>query len=436
MKTANWVIIIMIIILPIGVFNFTQASYEINGDNVYFLKNIVDGADSNTFEIILDPYAKDKNNVYCNGAKIENVDISTIDIFEVGGDHDYSLIRDKNNIYSCLELISNDPDNFVYIGSIYYMDRYNVYTIMDFANIEGADSGTFEVFADNYAKDKNRVYMGGQVIKNADPASYKQLENEFALDKNNVFLREVKIDGADPATFKVLNEFYSKDINNVFFWTYVVKNADPKSFEVIDGRNAQDKNHYFTGENITGSKNKIIDRLKGRIVLKVEENGEAYYINPLNFKILYLGIPSDAFRIMREQGIGINNVNLYKIPVGISNFGVDSDGDGLPDDLEIALGLNQNNPDMDGDGYNDKEELLSGYNPWGAGKQNLDINFSEKQKGKIFLQVERNGEAWYVNPNDGRRYYLGRPDDAFDLMRGLGLGISNSDFNNLSDYTN
>ena len=47
--------------------------------------------------------------------------------------------------------------------------------------------------------------------------------------------------------------------------------------------------------------------------------------------------------------------------------------------------------------------------------------------GRILLQVESHGEAWYVNPQDGNRYYLGRPHDAFALMRVMGLGASNKD---------
>lgn len=48
--------------------------------------------------------------------------------------------------------------------------------------------------------------------------------------------------------------------------------------------------------------------------------------------------------------------------------------------------------------------------------------------GKILLAVEGKGEAWYINPTDSKRYYLGRPADAFQVMRGLAIGISNNDF--------
>jgi len=62
----------------------------------------------------------------------------------------------------------------------------------------------------------------------------------------------------------------------------------------------------------------------------------------------------------------------------------------------------------------------------------LSVNFFYSNKaqaslnlnGRILLQVEDLGQAWYVNPLDASRYYLGRPDDAFSLMRRFGLGVS------------
>ncbi|MFA6547616.1 MAG: L,D-transpeptidase family protein [Candidatus Magasanikbacteria bacterium] len=42
---------------------------------------------------------------------------------------------------------------------------------------------------------------------------------------------------------------------------------------------------------------------------------------------------------------------------------VDSDGDGLNDELELKLGTDVQNPDSDGDGFKDGEEVFNGYNP-------------------------------------------------------------------------
>jgi len=179
------------------------------------------------------------------------------------------------------------------------------------------------------------------------------------------------------------------------------------------------------------SNQSMYNRLKGKILLKVEDDGRAYYVHPREEKMYYLGRPADAFRIMREQGVGITNSNLSRIEPNLSNTsGSDADGDGLGHMFEEAIGTDPNNPDSDGDSFADKEEIENGYNPLqGSGaKLSFDKGFAGSNLGRIFLQVEQNGEAWYVYPEDSSRYFLGRPADAFAIMRSLGLGISNQDF--------
>ena len=46
--------------------------------------------------------------------------------------------------------------------------------------------------------------------------------------------------------------------------------------------------------------------------------------------------------------------------------------------------------------------------------------------GRILLQVQDKGQAWYVDPVLKTRVFLGRPDDAFTIMRIFGLGITDS----------
>ncbi len=176
----------------------------------------------------------------------------------------------------------------------------------------------------------------------------------------------------------------------------------------------------------------LAKQLSGKILLQVEENGEAWYINPADEKRYYLGRPSDAFRLMQNLGTGITNKNLEKIPVAEANWGgLDDDHDGLSNIIEDSLKTDKTKIDTDEDGFSDKEELLQGYNPRGKGKINIDINFSKQQRGKIFLQIESHGEAWYVNPDDNKRYFLGRPSDAFNVMRNLGLGITDKNLNKI-----
>ncbi|MBI3963367.1 MAG: hypothetical protein HY341_00040, partial [Candidatus Kerfeldbacteria bacterium] len=124
------------------------------------------------------------------------------------------------------------------------------------------------------------------------------------------------------------------------------------------------------------------ERTSGYILLDVEHAGEAWYVHPANLQRYYLGRPDDAFAIMRFLGLGITDENLAKIP--------------------IATDPSQG-----------------------------DVVLREHVSGRILLQVEENGEAWYVNPRDQRRSYMGRPWDAFQLMTRLGLGITSADLSTI-----
>lgn len=110
----------------------------------------------------------------------------------------------------------------------------------------------------------------------------------------------------------------------------------------------------------------LAQRLSGRILLQTQEHGEAWYMYPDDKRRYYLGRPHDAFTIMRALGLGA------------------------------------------------KHDLIA-----------RTLHYPERLWGKILLDVEMNGEAYYINPLDARAYYLGRPADAFRIMRELGLGITN-----------
>lgn len=114
-------------------------------------------------------------------------------------------------------------------------------------------------------------------------------------------------------------------------------------------------------------------QLSGRILLQVESVGEAWYVNPQDNQRYYLGRPNDAFNLMRTLGLGISESNYSKFKI--------------------------------------------------LGAPSL--------VGRILLRVESKGEAYYVNPLDAKLYYLGRPSDAFNVMRTLGLGISNQNLNKI-----
>ncbi len=111
----------------------------------------------------------------------------------------------------------------------------------------------------------------------------------------------------------------------------------------------------------------LSNRLSGNIVLQIDDKGEAWYIFPHNQKRYFLGRPEDAFRVMKKLGLGVTHDFITSHSI-----------------------------------------------------------FPERVSGKILIDVSRNGEAYYINPKDKRAYYLGRPKDSLNIMKNLGLGITNT----------
>lgn len=115
--------------------------------------------------------------------------------------------------------------------------------------------------------------------------------------------------------------------------------------------------------------------LKGRILLQVEDRGQAWYVNPTDGKKYALGRPQDAFNLMRRFALGVSNSDFAAI---------------------------ENNPSA-----------------W------------RRLTGKILLKIQDNGRAYYFDPVNLQLYSLGRPTDAFQIMRLRGLGITNNNLGSI-----
>lgn len=183
-----------------------------------------------------------------------------------------------------------------------------------------------------------------------------------------------------------------------------------------------------------------MDQIRGRIVIQTEDHGEAWYILPTETVRFYIKNGDAAYAALRNFGLGISNDDLSQIPLGIQlpssddDSTLDSDVDGLPDKLEEALGTDADYSDSDNDGYTDTDELHDGYNPLGSEKLATSEALVERLKGYVLLQVESRGEAWYVNPADGKRYYMANGEWAYEIMQSLSLGITNNDLSYVPIY--
>jgi len=65
---------------------------------------------------------------------------------------------------------------------------------------------------------------------------------------------------------------------------------------------------------IAGGNVAMKKKLSGRIVLRVQAHGEAYYIHPGDLKVYYLQNGDEAYRIMRLYSLGITDADLAKLP--------------------------------------------------------------------------------------------------------------------------
>lgn len=135
----------------------------------------------------------------------------------------------------------------------------------------------------------------------------------------------------------------------------------------------------------------MAERLHGNILLQVEERGEAWYIRSSDSKRYYMKDGDVAYEMMRFFSLGITDANLDRIP-SVNNTTEMNDSDSICETDTFAAGLS----------------------------------------GEILLQVEQHGEAWYVDPAKCLRIYMEDGDAAYEIMRYLGLGITNADLEKIA----
>ena len=118
----------------------------------------------------------------------------------------------------------------------------------------------------------------------------------------------------------------------------------------------------------------LSDRMSGRILLQVQSHGEAWYIDPVSKTRFYLGTASDAFQLLRMKGLGIRHAELERYRT---------------------------------------------------------TRFPLRLSGRILLDVDDHGQAYYVIPQSLHIARLGNADETYQVLRQQGLGIINSDLESI-----
>ena len=159
-------------------------------------------------------------------------------------------------------------------------------------------------------------------------------------------------------------------------YVYAFTSSDVRIVKVKN-TSSDESNDNSSSLPLVASDMKLTGRLKGKILIQVQDKGEAWYVHPTELKRYYLGRPKDALKVMRSKSAGITNANLAKIPTNADTF-------------------------------------------------KGDMKLRQRMAGRILLQVENGGAAWYVNPKNLKRYSLGRISDFADTVKKIGTGITNA----------
>ena len=136
---------------------------------------------------------------------------------------------------------------------------------------------------------------------------------------------------------------------------------------------------------------KLTARLKGKILLQTEQNGEAWYIDPVTGQKFYLSDGNSAYQALKAFGLGATDNTIDSIPMGTTATGTATSTPSIPT----------------------------------VPKKPITPGHLKPLEGKILLQVQQHGEAWYIH--DGKRFYLKDGSHAYEIMRKLALGIKNTD---------
>jgi len=123
-------------------------------------------------------------------------------------------------------------------------------------------------------------------------------------------------------------------------------------------------------------------------------------------------------------------IKIGKLPIGMHTFLITVDPDNQQKELDeqnntyqhiVTIGQDANQTPISREDRVKQQPVTP---------QSFDAKLTARMKGTILLQVESKGEAWYVH--DGKRYYLGDGNQAYQIMRFLSLGITNENLRKIA----
>ena len=125
----------------------------------------------------------------------------------------------------------------------------------DWSKVVDADPASFEDLGNGYARDDQKAFLEGRIIKGADGKTFKCLEKPYAVDASHVFHKYTMMTGADPKSFIIHGKYLTEDKNDYFWQGKPIHVADKRTFVIIGNKDnywtqwAKDKNNaYYMGK--------------------------------------------------------------------------------------------------------------------------------------------------------------------------------------------
>lgn len=300
------------------------------------------------------------------------------DIYKISSDADVAILKlrnPSNRILTSININQGNSSN-IKLGEILTTYGYPAKFGTNITFTSGDFSGVDGVYLKTTAIIEHGNSGGGAYLRNGTFIGIPTAVIKGSLNSMGYLLSVNKVNSWLNGSSYAYN---SGNNNNYSRVSSLLENIDLGTLDSLG--------LFVTGDSTTGktnstTSNKAVDKnlqskLKGYILLQVESRGEAWYVNPVDGKRYYMKDGATAYQMMRNFGLGIANINLAKLP---------------------------------------KEN-----------EKNNNPSLTNSLKGKILLQVEEHGEAWYVNPKTGYRHYMKDGEAAYSLMRYYSLGISNKD---------
>lgn len=172
--------------------------------------------------------------------------------------------RDKNNLYFYERISGPAPQGIRNLGEGFYADENEVYILWGGARVPlpGIDPASVQLmkpatFFLAYLRDKNDVYcvkyhnkISVKALKSKSPEQYVQMSPEFGRDQERVYYRGTPIKGVNAARAHFLKHgggVYLCDGEKIYYDNKEIQGADVETFCVMEGdiHKAVDKNNYY-----------------------------------------------------------------------------------------------------------------------------------------------------------------------------------------------